>query len=104
MPIPVVIAYMTGVLLIAFGVTMCVKKYAINGGKCTGMLMLVLTTILYVPQFFLAHGVSEQVVAINFVADTLLFSGTMLVITNAIFASASGAQPLARAQTAFEKI
>jgi ABC-type transport system involved in cytochrome c biogenesis permease component len=74
---------------------MFVRKYATAGAKRAGLLMLVLTIVLYVPQFFLAHGAAEHVTAINFVADTLLFSGTMLVIANAIFATQS--QPAAMA-------
>jgi hypothetical protein len=40
-----------------------------------------------VPQLFLAGSVSEEITAINFVADTLLFAGTMLLITKAILDS-----------------
>jgi uncharacterized membrane protein len=94
-PGPLALAYVTGALLIAFGVAMFVRKYATAGAKRAGLLMLVLTIVLYVPQFFLAHGAAEHVTAINFVADTLLFSGTMLVIANAIFATQS--QPAAMA-------
>jgi hypothetical protein len=46
--------------------------------------MLLLTLVLYVPEFFLARTASQWVTAINFVFDTLLFSGTMFVISRAI--------------------
>ena len=86
-PLPLVLAYLTGTLLIAFGIAMFVRKYASSGGTFAGLLMLLLTLVLYVPQLFLAGSVSEEITAINFVADTLLFAGTMLLITKAILDS-----------------
>jgi hypothetical protein len=62
---------------------MLVRKYATSGGWLAGLLMLLLTIVLYVPQFFLARNVGERVTAINFIFDTLLFAGTLLVITKA---------------------
>lgn len=99
-PLPHVLAYVTGMLLIAFGTAMVLKKNAGSAGKYAGLLMLALTVVLYVPEFFLARGVAQQVEGINFVADTLLFSGTMLAIANAIYASES--KP--RAQTQFSQV
>ena len=64
---------------------MFVGKYASSGGTVAGLLMLLLTLVLYVPQLFFAGSVSEGITAINFVADTLLFAGTMLLITKAIW-------------------
>jgi uncharacterized membrane protein len=83
-PQPHVIAYLTGILLIVFGVGMFVRKYAGSAGTAAGMLMVLLTLVLYVPEFFLARSVSQRVTAINFVADTLLFAGTLFVIAKAI--------------------
>ena len=83
-PLPLVIAYATGILLIAFGIGMFVKKYAGSGGTLAGLWMVLLTLSLYVPEFFLAHNVPQRVTAINFVFDTLLFAGTILLITKAI--------------------
>lgn len=96
-PLPLAIAYLTGILLIAFGVAMLVRKYAISGGRLAGFLMLLLTIALYVPQFFLARNVGERVTAINFVFDTLLFAGTLLVITKAILNSRSKPMVIAEA-------
>ncbi len=82
-PLPLVIAYLTGTLLIAFGIAMLVRKYATSGGWLAGLLMVLLAVLLFVPQFFLARNVGERVTAINFIFDTLLFAGTLLVITKA---------------------
>jgi uncharacterized membrane protein len=92
-PLPLAIAYATGILLIAFGATMCVAKYAAAGAARAGLLMTVLTVGLYVPQFFLARDAGARVTAINFIFDTLLFGGMMLIISRAI--SETGRGPIA---------
>lgn len=89
-PLPHVIAYLTGILLIVFGIAMLVRKYASSAGTSAGLLMLLLTLALFVPDFFLARGVSELVIALNFVFDTLLFAGTLFGIATAISDSQSG--------------
>jgi hypothetical protein len=60
--------------------------------------MTLLTVTLYLPNWFLARSVAERVTAINFIFDTLLFAGMLLVITRAILDSES--LPAARSQTA----
>lgn len=83
-PAPLVLAYATGVLLIAFGLAMFVERSAAAGAARAGLLMTVLTAALYVPQFFLARDAAAHVTAINFIFDTLLFAAMMLVISAAI--------------------
>jgi uncharacterized membrane protein len=83
-PLPVLIAEATGVLLAGFGIAMFVEKFAAEAAAKCGMLMTLLTLALYVPQWVMAGDVSQQVTAINFVFDTLLFAGTMFVIARAI--------------------
>ena len=83
-PFPLLVAYATGALLIVFGVMMLVRRYASTGAALAGALMLLLTLALYVPPFFLAENAQQRVTAINFIFDTLLFAGTMLVISKAI--------------------
>lgn len=96
-PLPLVIAYVTGILLTVFGVAMLVRKFAASAGRIGGLLMLLLTIVLYVPQYFLARNVGERVTAINFIFDTLLFAGTLLVITKAILDSQSKPMTIAEA-------
>jgi len=83
-PLPMLIAYATGILLVACGIAMFVKKYSSAAAAGCGLLMTLLTVALYTPQWVIARGVSQQVTAINFVFDTLLFAGTVLVISRAI--------------------
>jgi uncharacterized membrane protein len=95
-PLPHAVAYLTGALLIGFGIAMFIRKYAGPAATLAGLLMLLLTVALYVPDFFVVRGVPEWVTAFNFVFDTLLFAGTMLVIASAIVASKS--KPIAVSQ------
>ncbi|MGH7655900.1 MAG: hypothetical protein ACREN6_14685 [Gemmatimonadaceae bacterium] len=83
-PLATAITYATGILVIIFGLLMFAKKYAGAAAARCGLLMAVLTAAIYAPQWAMARGTSEQVLAINFVFDTLLFAGTMLVIARAI--------------------
>ncbi|HTE44827.1 MAG TPA: hypothetical protein VK636_06250 [Gemmatimonadaceae bacterium] len=83
-PFPQLVAYATGALLIAFGIMMLFHRSAIVGAALCGLLMTLLTLGLYVPQFFLAENAQQQITAINFIFDTLLFAGTLLVISKAI--------------------
>lgn len=93
-PLPALIAYATGILLVAFGLAMFVEKYASAAAARSGLLMTLLTIVLYVPQWVIARGVARQVTAINFVYDTLLFAGTMFVIGRAISETSRNVQPL----------
>lgn len=86
-PLPIVVASVTGLLLIAFGVAMFVERYAAGAAAASGWLMVVLTVALYVPQLFIARDVSAHVLALNFIFDTLLFGGMMLVVGSAIWSS-----------------
>jgi uncharacterized membrane protein len=83
-PAPLILAYATGILLIVIGLAIFAEKYTSVAAAYGGFLFLVLTLGLYVPQYVLAGTVSDQVNAINFVFDTLLFAGTVLVIGKAI--------------------
>ena len=83
-PAPRVVAYIVGALLIAFGVAALFEKAANAGIASAGILMTVLTIALFAPDLFLARGPRDQVSAINFVADTLLFAGTMFAVAGRI--------------------
>jgi hypothetical protein len=83
-PMPSMIAYITGGLLVAFGIAMFNGKRAAEAAKWAGVLMTLVTAALYVPQWVIARDVGEQINGINFVFDTLLFAGTMFLISRAI--------------------
>lgn len=86
-PLPLLLAYVTGVLLIVFGAAMFVKKYSVPAAALAGLLMLLLTIALYLPPIFLARTDPEKVTALNFIFDTLLFAGMPLLVAKAIIVS-----------------
>ncbi len=92
-PMPTAVAYLTGLVLIACGVAMFVERFAGAAAAACGWFMVLLTLTLYVPQFFLASDVAQYVTAINFIFDTLLFAGMMLVIRMAIRLNAQRPAP-----------
>lgn len=81
-PFPMVIAYVTGALLIVCGGAAFVRRWSGRAIASAGLLMVLLTCALFMPDFFLAHDVPGRVNAINFIFDTLLFGGTLFVIAN----------------------
>lgn len=83
-PLPVFLAYLTGAILVSLGMATLFRKVAVAAITFVGVLMAVLTVALYGPDLFLAHGVLQRITAINFVADTLLFSGAMFAVARAI--------------------
>lgn len=98
-PLPHVVVYVTGILLVACGIAMLVTRVAGTAAARCGELMTLLTVVLYVPQFFIAPDVGARATAINFVFDTLLFAGTVLLISNAILATKSKRLEVLRERT-----
>ena len=89
-PFPHVVSYATGTILVALGAAALLKKTAVAAITWAGIVMAVLTALLYVPDLFLARGPGQPITAINFVADTLLFSGCVLVIARAVLETTLG--------------
>ncbi|HVX39330.1 MAG TPA: hypothetical protein VHB25_07120 [Gemmatimonadaceae bacterium] len=87
-PAPHLLAYAVGALLVALGVATFIEHVASAAAAIGGALMTALTVVLYVPQFLRAGTAAAQVVGINFIFDTLLFAGTLLVIGRTIRATA----------------
>jgi uncharacterized membrane protein len=92
-PLPTLIAYTTGVLLVGFGCAMLTKKFAAAAAARCGLWMTLLTAVIYGPQWAMASGASQQLVGINFVFDTLLFAGTALMVSRTISETQSDPRP-----------
>jgi uncharacterized membrane protein YphA (DoxX/SURF4 family) len=99
-PAPHIIAYVTGALLVVCGVAMFVRTSAVSAAAWAGLLMTGLTVAIYVPQFFIAQSVADQVTAINFIFDTLLFGGMLLIVAAAARVRSEDANTLGLPQRA----
>ena len=83
-PVPSLWGYLTGVILLAGGVVIVATKRAHLGAALVGMLMVVLTIVIYLPLLIAAKQGSEINEAVNYIGDTLLFGGTLLVLAEAL--------------------
>lgn len=83
-PAPHVLAYLTGAVLVAAGAAMLFRRTAVAAITAVGVLMTLLTIGLFAPDLMLAQGVTQEVTAINFVADTLLFAGMMFAVAKVV--------------------
>ncbi len=90
-PFPVLWAYLAGAVLLVAGVALFVNKRARIGAISIGLVMTLLTFLLYLPILATATQSSAMTEGINYVADTLLFAGTALLLARAL----PGAAPVA---------
>jgi uncharacterized membrane protein len=83
-PLPTVWAYLTGTILLVSGAAILVNKYSRNAATTVGALMVLLTLFLYVPILAMATGDSQLIVGVNYVFDTLLYGGALLLLAEAL--------------------
>jgi uncharacterized membrane protein len=83
-PLGVVWSYLTGAALLSTGIALLLRKKDRIAAAWTGLLISLLVLIVYAPMLPLASKPSEMTEAINYIADTLLFAGTVLVMTRAL--------------------
>ena len=82
-PLPFVWSILTGILLVVCGLAILLNRYAQRAAAGLGLVMTLITLFLYTPILAMAAPAS-QVEALNYVADTLLFAGTLLFLARAL--------------------
>jgi uncharacterized membrane protein len=82
-PLPFVWSILTGILLVVCGLAILLNKYAQRAAAGLGLLMTLITLFLYTPILAMAAR-SSHIEALNYVADTLLFAGTLLFLARAL--------------------
>ena len=85
-PFPSVWGYLAGAILLAAGIALALNKQSRIAATSIGALVTVPTLFLYLLILILAHGGSAPEIneALNYLADTLLFAGTALVLASAL--------------------
>ena len=63
---------------------MLINKKARIAAASIGLLMAILTLLLYVPILAMASQPPQMLEGINYVADTLLFAGAALLVAGAL--------------------
>lgn len=74
-------AYLAGTVLVAAGVALIVNKKVRMAATCLGMMILLLVLFVYLP---ILVASPTDIVSLNYLFDTLLFSGAALVLADAL--------------------
>jgi len=83
-PFPPAIGYLTGAFLLVAGVLMLINKWVRTGATWLGLEITLCVLFLYVPILAMASGGAALTEGQNYVADTLLFAGTVLLLASAM--------------------
>jgi uncharacterized membrane protein YphA (DoxX/SURF4 family) len=83
-PLPLFWAYLVGAVLLVAGAAILLNKRSRMGAATVGLVMTLLTLVLYSPLWAMAKGPSQSIEGLNYVADTLLFAGTILLLAMAM--------------------
>ena len=86
---PHVWATVTALLLLTAGALILVDRYARAAAAWLGFWMLLLTIIVYVPMLIPANDGRQLIEAVNYIWDTLLFCGSILMLASAMPQSTS---------------
>jgi uncharacterized membrane protein len=85
----IVLSYFVGVMLILAGVALLTNKKPRVAATALGLTILLTVGWVYLPMLLAAP---RELVALNFFFDTLLFSGTILLLAGAMDTETPGAQ------------
>jgi len=83
----ILVAYLTGAVLIAAGVSLVLGIKARAAATSLGIMVLILVLIVYLPIAIAipsSAGTGEKIEGLNYFFDTLLFAGMVLVLANAL--------------------
>jgi uncharacterized membrane protein YphA (DoxX/SURF4 family) len=83
-PLHAFLGYFAGIITLVGGALLVIQKYARNAAAWVGLLFTALTFLLYLPILTTATKPSEMNEGINYVADTLLFAGAVLLLAGAM--------------------
>lgn len=78
-PAPTLLAYVVGVILLLGGIGLLLRPTIQAAAAGAGIMLLLLTVFFYLPIFVMEIHTPLAVEGINYVGDTLLFAGTVLL-------------------------
>jgi uncharacterized membrane protein len=79
-PAPRLITILTGVILVATGILLFRRRWVTVGALAGGGWMVLLTLAIYLPSMLMKFGTPRAIEGVDFVFDTLLFGGTLLLL------------------------
>jgi len=71
-------------MLLVCGGLILIDRQARGAATWLAVVTTVLVILLYVPMFVAARTPTEVITAINYIADTLLFAGCIMLLADAI--------------------
>lgn len=83
-PIPHFWADLTGAILFVAGIAILLNKRSRFAATLAGLVMVVITVFLYTPIWAMDRGPAQVIEGINYVFDTLLYGGTVLLLAAAL--------------------
>lgn len=90
MPLPYLWAYVTGAVLLVAGVAILINRYTRDAAIWAGLWIVMVTFCFYGPILAVARGAGEIIVGLNYVFDTMLFGGAILLLAGAVSATFPG--------------
>ncbi len=90
MPLPHLWAYITAAVLFIAGVALLINRYTRDAALWAGLWIMLVTFCFYGPILAVARGTGELIVGLNYVYDTMLFGGTILLLAGAVSAEFPG--------------
>jgi uncharacterized membrane protein len=98
--VPQVWSYAVGAVLLVTGALLLVNRWAREAAAWLGIVAAFVVIVIYAPMVGPAHGTDQMVDAINYIMDTLLFSGTALILAEALTVQ-QGSEARARSSSQF---
>ena len=83
-PLPHLWAYLTGAIEVIAGVAILINRYTRDAAALAGLWIVLLTLFLYVPLLAMARSTAGIVEGMNYVFDTLLYGGAVLLLAMAV--------------------
>jgi uncharacterized membrane protein len=83
-PLPHLWACLSGAIEVSAGVAILVNRYTREAAALAGLWIVLLTLVLYVPILAMARGTAGIVEGLNYVFDTLLYGGALLLLAAAV--------------------
>ncbi len=78
-PAPTLLAYFIGAVLLLAGIGLFIHRTIRIAAACCGIVLLLLTAFFYLPIFAMETHTPLALEGINYIGDTLLFAGTVLL-------------------------
>jgi len=83
-PLPALWAWLTGAVCLITGAALLFNRRSRDAAVLMGFVMTFLTLFLYLPILLMDRGTGQVVEGVNYVGDTLMYAGTVLMVACAI--------------------